>query len=363
MTWRESAALAAALAWSVGALAALGACAGEEATRPAPLPPVTTSPRKSHVSGMDRGGSARMAFDAGTTSLDDGGASESPAPPRPPPPPEPSFGSEPLKPGDPHAFRLALAVRAMRASPSGLKVLQMFSVVPEVMRARMRTGVDPFADGEWLLVYGSSVAAPGPNANVLKHIRSEAEVTKAVADGGFEAWDGGVGVRAEMYGVTDVLLRPQPGVMALVPTDRARELAAVLAKPIDPGVKPGELARVSFSEPAKLARFLPPEVQHATVIVKAASDGGLDASADADCPDAASCKTIATAIDELVKRQNGLLVRLVLGNVLGSFTVRAEAAKLHATLHAMPQHVDAALNFLRSELGLPAATEPQSTSP
>jgi hypothetical protein len=271
--------------------------------------------------------------------------------------PEPSFGAtEPVKPGDVHAFRLAVALRAARATRSGAKVMKMLSVIPEVIDARARTGVDPFADGEWLLVYGSKVAVPGPNANVVKHGRSEADVARTMADGGFEDSDAGAGpgsVRAEIYGMKGVLLRPQPGVVALVPGDRARDLGVVLAKPLDSGVKPGELARVFVAEPARLLRVLPPEVVRANVIVKAAPDGGLDASAEADCPDAAQCKAIAAAIEDLVRTQNSLMVRFVTRNLLGGLAVRADGTRLKTTLHAGPDQVDAALSLTRSQLGLP----------
>jgi hypothetical protein len=288
-----------------------------------------------------------------------------PAPARPLP--EPAFGAtEPAKPGDPHAFRLAAALRAMRGTRSGAKVLKTMSVIPAVIEAKAKTGVDPFADGEWLLVYGSKVELPGPNANVVKHGRSDGEVTKTIADAGLDAWDAGTSTnafRADIYGVCDVLVRPQPGVVALVPGDRARDLTAALAsKSLDPGVKPGELARVFVAEPAKVARFLPAEIVRASVTVKAASDGGLELGAEADCPDAATCKTTATALDELARRQNSLMVRIVTKNVLANLAVRADGAKLKATLHASPEQVDAALALTRSFLGLPAE-DPSDPTP
>jgi hypothetical protein len=331
------------------------ACGGEESrpppARPVAVRPVATSPPLDGAQPLDVASSL------------DAGAPVPPAPPAPPPKPplpEPSFGdAQPSKPGDPHAFRLAAALRAMRASRSGAKVLKMLSVVPEVIDAKSRTGVDPFADGEWLLVYGSKVEVPGPNANVVKHTRPESAITAAVADAGLEAWDGGAAagmtgaVRAELYGVRDVLLRPQAGVLAVVPGDRVRDLAAILAKPIDPGVKAGELARIFVAEPAKLARFLPADVVRATVLAKPATDGGLDLSAEADCADAASCKTTAAALDDLARKQNSLMVRIVLRNVLAGLVVRSDAAKLKATLHASPDQVDAVLNITRAQLGLP----------
>jgi hypothetical protein len=250
----------------------------------------------------------------------------------------------------------------MRATRSGGKVLKLLSVVPDVIDARAKTGVDPFADGEWLLVYGSSLRIPGTNANVVKHLRAEAELTKANADAGFEAFDAGPNaVRAEIYGVRDVLLRPQAGVLALVPSDRAADLAVVLAKPIDPLTRPGELARIFVAEPANLVRFLPADVVRATVTVKPATDGGLDMSAEADCADAASCKATATALDELTTKQNSLMVRIVLKNLLANLSFRARGTKLEASLHAAPDQVDAVLNLTRAQLGLPGEDPSDAT--
>ena len=180
---------------------------------------------------------------------------------------------------------------------------------------------------------------PGANANV---------VSMAAQDGGTTT-----PAPSELFGVRDVLLRPQPGVIALVPSDRATELAAVLSKPPNPGTRPGELARIFVAEPAKLARFLPSEVARATVIVRSAADGGLDATAEADCGDAAACKATAASLDDLVKKQNSMMVRIVLKGLLNGLAFRADGTKLKATLHAGPDQVDAVLNLTRAQLGLP----------
>ena len=327
------------------ALVAFG-CGGEE-SRPPVVPPITLRP-------VARPEAVREPVDAsvGVVTHDDAAP---PAPAPKPALPAPTFGAtEPSKPGDAHAFRLAASLRSMRATRSGAKILKLLSVVPEVIDARGKTGVDPFADGEWLLVYGASVRIPGANANVVKHVRSEAELTRANVDAGAVASDAGPGaVHAEIYGVRDVLLRPQVGVLALVPADRAADLAVALSGGLDPGTRSGELARIFLAEPAKVARSLPADVVRATVIVKPASDGGLDLTAEADCPDAASCKATAIMLDALAQKQNSLMVRIVTKNLLGNLTLRADAAKLKASLHAAPDQVDALLNLTRAQLGLP----------
>lgn len=113
----------------------------------------------------------------------------------------------------------------MRSSPSGAKIASLLSRTEAVTEATTKTGVDPFVSGEWLLVYGPRAEVPGPNANVLRHTRPDAEVDKALAAAGFAPRDAG-GVQASLYGVQEPLLRPQPGTLALVPADRAADSAS-----------------------------------------------------------------------------------------------------------------------------------------
>ena len=326
-------------------------CAGEDASRPVAVPPVTWSLDAARrptplFPGLGNGESTHDAAPD---------ASRVPEPQAPRVSPEPSFGAGSVKPGDAHAFRLAAALRAMRANTSGANVLRMMSVVPSVIDAKARTGVDPFADGEWLLVYGAEMAAPGPNANIVRHGRSDAEVTRAIADGGFEARDANPpgSVRADLLGVRDVLLRPQPGTLALVPADRAADLGAALTKPIDPGVKPGELARLFIAEPAKLTRAIPKEVVRANVTVKPASDGGLELAGDADCGDAKSCVATATMLEDFVTRRNSMMVRIATRNLFSGLVLRADGTKLRVAMHASPDQVDAILGLIRAQLDLP----------
>lgn len=325
--------------WACAAALLAVACGGEERPPAAP-PPVTTSPASSSVIFRDAGASEVARSDA----LDAGA---------PAPEPEVAFGPGSVKPGDPQPFRLAVALRAMRASASGAKIATMLSLVPEVIDATTKTGVDPFVHGEWLLVYGPRVEIPGPNANVLRHAKPDAEVTKALVAAGFEARDGGVGMQAALYGAKEPLLRPQPGMLAIVPVDRAVDLQAALKPAVDPGVKAGELARMFLAEPAKTLRVLPNEVIRANVIAKPAGDGGLDLSAAAQCPDAAACTAAATKLTDYVGRQNSMMVRMVTRSLLSGLVVKGNGAMLEATLHATPEQVDAILSLLRAQLGLP----------
>ncbi len=287
----------------------------------------------------------------------DGTAGAALEPPLPPAAREPRalFGDGSVRPSDPQPFRLTVALRALRASASGAKIAALLSLVPLVIEGKTKTGVDPFVTGEWLLVYGARAEVPGANANVVRHTTPEAEVAKAITAAGFATRDGGAGsgVQASLYGAKEPLLRPQPSTLALGPADRAADLASALAAPLDPGTKPGELARVFLAEPAQVLRILPSEVVRANAIAKPAADGGLDLAADAECGDAAGCAALATTLSDHLGRQNSIIVRMVTRSLLSGLVIKAKGSKLEATLHATPDQVDAILSLVRAQLGLP----------
>ena len=86
---------------------------------------------------------------------------------------------------------------------------------------------------------------------------------------------------------------------------------------------------------------------------KPGADGGLDLSADAQCPDAPACTAAATKLTDFVGRQNSMMVRMVTRSLLSGLVIKGNGTKLEATLHATPDQVDAILSLLRAQLGLP----------
>ncbi|AKV04833.1 hypothetical protein AKJ09_11496 [Labilithrix luteola] len=277
-----------------------------------------------------------------------------------------SFGPGPVEPSAPHAFKLAANLKAARASPSGKKTLEIFSLLPETILTKQRTAVDPFADGEWLLVYGEDVDVPGNNVNAVRHGRPAVEVSGAIAKAGFLPLEEGPkgAVRTELFDVRDALFSPTPSLLVMAPRDRAKEISVALVRPVDPGFKSGELARVFFKEPWRATSILPKSLSDALVVVRPASDDGLDVSAEATCPDEAACKEIAEGLRQRAARMNSLMVRVATRGLLIPLTVegkpggegiRAEGTKLRASVHAAPDQVQSILNFVRAALGLPAA--------
>lgn len=244
----------------------------------------------------------------------------------------------------------------MRASPSAAKIGRSLSLLPAIIDAKRRTGIDPFEDADWMLAYGPSIGAFIVNATVVRHHRKDEEVTQAIEQGSFEKSDHAEGgLASDLFGADTVLLRPRARTLAFVPQDRAKDFTAVLSKLDDPGLRSAEIARFALLEPAKvLASIVPAEVTSAEGSVRPGQGGGLDASAEGACATAEACKEAAKAIEATVTRQNSMIVRMMTRGLFNSLKVRAEGAKVKATLHADPEQIDALVQLVRAYLGLPA---------
>jgi hypothetical protein len=284
-----------------------------------------------------------------------------------------AFGAGAVSPSDPHAFRLAADLRALRASPSGSLLTDTIALLPDVVAVKDRTGVDVVADGDWYLVYGEDIDVPGANANVLHHGRASGEVERAMTDSGLESFDvgGARAVRSELFAVRDALVLPRASLLAMVPRDRATDLAAALTKAFDAGLRSGELVRATIEEPSRATGLLPREVTHAVVTVRAGAGGGLDVGAEADCPSVDACKAIAEGLRERARRAGTVVVRIATRGLFvplgeegkpGGEGLRAEGTKLRAVLHASVDQVAGIVNFARAALGLPGI-DPNRTKP
>ena len=321
-----------------GAMAALSAssgCGGEEAARPPTLVAMTPPPDAS------RNRESTPIVDAGTLDAE-------PPPRAPRLVPEPVWGAGSVKPNEPHPFRLVVSISAAQKNAAAAQLLELFDRLPAVSDWEERTGV-PVRAGDALLVYGKEIGLPGANASVLRLPRAVA-LTPVPS---FQA-----------FGVRDAVLHPHPTLVAFVPSDRASDFEAALKAPFDFGVKPGEVARVTVAE---LPRVMPlPEQakQNLLLVVKPATDHGLDAAFEVDCGvDAAKCAAVASDVTDFVARSNSIMVRLATRGILNGFTARVDGKKLKATLHITPEQMDANLRMASAIFGLPEPSAVDAGAP
>lgn len=274
--------------------------------------------------------------------------------------PTPSFGAGDVSPAATHPFRMVVSTKAMRASKSAARLGRALSLLPAMIDAKQRTGVDVLADSEWLLAYGPNLGALVTNANVVRHHVKDDDVTQALGKSGFEASrfaDGGLA--SDLFGTDTVLLRPRAQTIAFVPQDRARDFGAALAKLDDPGIRAPEILTLAVRDPkstvpGKVGSLVPAELTKVEGTMKPGPGDSLDLAAEGTCTTPEACKEAAATMDATVKAQNSMMVRIATRGLLSSFAVRAEGAKVKATLHVSAEQVEAIDQLMRSLLGLPA---------
>lgn len=336
------------------------ACGPE--TEPPRVPEPTTSRPTAilpTVDGIDAG-----TEDASSRTWDAASASDAPPPPRRRDRlthfPTPAFGSGDVAPTATHAFRMVVSTKAMRASKSGARLGRALSLLPAIMDAKQRIGVDVFADGDWLLVYGPNLGGFVTNANVVRHHLKDDDVTQAIAKSGFEGSrfaDGGLA--SDLFGTDTVLLRPRAQTIAFVPQDRAKDFPPALAKLDDPGIRGSEIFTVAVRDPkttvpGRVATLVPAELTKVEATIKPGPADSLDIAAEGTCTTAEACKEAAASMEATVKAQNSMVVRIATRGLFSGLAVRAEGAKVKATLHVSAEQVEAIDQLSRSLLGLPA---------
>lgn len=347
-------------ATALAALAGLVLACGADGEAPH-VPHVTTAmppsaaPRPSTDAGRDEGGGA--SSDGGTDGPRTFRRRE-----RSPRFPTPSFGAGDVTITGAHRFRMLVSTKAMRANASAAKLGRALSTMPSFIDATERTGVGVLDDTDWLFTYGPDIGAIVTNANVIRHRVADEEVTSALQRSAFEPSryaEGGLA--SDLFGTDMVLLRPRRQTLAIVPQDRASDIAASLAKFDDralPGPSPNIVAATVREPGPLLGRYVDAAVADAItkvdVSVRPGTPDGLDALADATCPTEEKCKTAAEALDATVRRRNSLAVRIATRGLLNGLIVRAEGARMKVTLHASAEQVEALDQLLRAVLGLPA---------
>ena len=203
---------------------------------------------------------------------------------------------------------------AMRAHPLGPRLMQLITTVligwDQFMPVDL---VPPVRDLEWVMLAGTLVmgstrsavflsrynvsepAADGVSAELMKRLGSAKKTKLGVI--------GATSFSAIVDGTERAYVRPQPGVLAIVPSAEGQRVAEVLAKTSIPvAVRPGELLRVSWPHATRVAFPLPGAVKAARVWITGPSKDELVLAAEGECSDGAAA---LEAVDELRERLRG----------------------------------------------------------
>ncbi len=332
------------------------------------------TPPKKHGSdaGLDGG------FDGGLVAVGDGGVADGAA--------ATAVAAAPRDPGSliglgglvsagPVNVTMLVNVAVIRSHPAGARMGPLLTGIPQwndFMRGTEvgTTALDPVRDTDWILIYGPSLIHTERDAVIVRYSASDDVVDRAVdaiarrseRGGPFDA--GVAGVKAAL-GQADngkrAFLRVQPHVLVVVPPDKAREFALALRRaPIAPRVRPGEAFRLTMKDPSKQAKVpglvLSESLREIRLwIVPRALDRGADLFAEGDCVNADSAVDVAETMNDLIRRQNSILVRAATRGLLNNARIvpDGDAVKMHIDVSS--EQLEAVLQAAGALLGVAIA--------
>jgi hypothetical protein len=189
-------------------------------------------------------------------------------------------------------------------------------------------------------------------------------IAKSYDKGG--PFDAGVpGVKASM-GYADqaqrVFLRPQSQLLVIVPPSHAKEAATTYKAQAPRGPSPNEAMRLVVKNPSKQI-FIPglkfqDSLTELRLWIVPRADHGADVYAEGDCTDEAGATDTADALNNLIKQQNSVFVRMATRGLLNKANVVAEGKQIKLHVQASEEQLEAVLNAVAAPLG---ATVPPPT--
>ena len=268
---------------------------------------------------------------------------------------------------------LIVNIAVIRTNPVGARMGPLLYGIPQwndFMKGSQAT-VDPIKDTDWILIYGPSLIHTDRDAVIVHYSIGDDVVDNAVESiakrydkGG--SYDAGVpGVKASLGHADNaerVFLRGQPHVLTIVPKDKANDFARLMKRSsIQPKVRPGEALRLVVKDPWKQIsvpglKFSNSLKELRLWIIPRASDGGADVYIEGDCTDEAAATDAADALTDLIKRQNGIMVRAATRGLLNNAKVEANGTHINSHLSVSQDQLEAILQGVGAYLG--AAVQP-----
>jgi len=280
--------------------------------------------------------------------------------------PESMFGLKKAVNAGPQNVVLGVNTAVIRKNPVGARmgpVLQQIPQWKDFLKGSQAL-VDPIRDTDWILIYGPSLRHTDRCAVLVHYNVSDSAVDSAVDaiaksydKGG--AFDAGVpGVKASI-GYADqaqrVFVRPQSKLLVIVPPSHAKEAALTYKSQTVRGPAPNEAMRLVVHNPSKQI-FIPglkfqDSLTELRLWIIPRADGGADVHAEGDCADESGATDSADALNNLIKQQNSIGVRIATRGLLNNATVVPEGKQIKLHVQASQEQLEAVLNAVAAFLG------------
>jgi hypothetical protein len=279
--------------------------------------------------------------------------------------------------GDPLVVLLVNAVE-IRKNPVGAQMGPLLSAIPQWDDFMAGTNIDPIQQTDWMLISGPGLVDTTNDVILVHYSAPDAVVDKAIdlvskkydRGGPFDA--GVPGVKAAI-GHADraprVFLRPQPGLLAVVPPHYANTAARILVHAkVSPRVRPGEAVRLKVSKPYQPFPDIPRTVSELRLWVMPRSDEGADVFAEGDCANDADAADAAKQIKGVLDRyRRNVFVRAMTHGLLDSLEVTSEGKLVKLHLEPTREQLEVLLGIIagqiRSLKGAPPPPPPAPLTP
>jgi hypothetical protein len=256
---------------------------------------------------------------------------------------------------------LLVNAQEIRKHPVGAQMGGLLSSIPQWDDFIAGTGVDPIQQADWLLISGPGLVNTANDVILVRYNAPDAVVDHAIdviskKSSNGSAFDAGVpGMRAAL-GTADraprVFLRPQHGLLAVVPPFYAAKAAAMLAKVrVSPRVRPGEAMRLTLKKPYQPFPDIPKTVSEVRLWVVPMANGGAEMFAEGDCASASDATDAAAHVNTVFDRfRHNALVSLVTHGLLKSLDIHADETHIELHLTATEEQLDALLTLVGGEI-------------
>jgi len=272
---------------------------------------------------------------------------------------------------------LVVNAEVIRSNPVGAGMGYLLRGIPQWNDFMSGTDIDPVRDTDWVMVSGPSLINTMRDVVLIHYSAPAAVVDRAVeivshkyAKGG--PIDAGVpGVRASRVHADRaerVILRAQPHVLAVVPTNVAEKVARQLvASRVPAHIRPGEAVYLRLVNPHHPMPEIPESVTELRLRVVPRADAGADVFIDGDTGDADAAADAAVVVRRIFRRHDDAITSLITHGLLDHVELTTEGSVVKAHLVATREQIETLVTLVGEFLGVeppgPPASSQASPSP
>jgi len=268
---------------------------------------------------------------------------------------------------------LIVNAEVIRSHPVGARMGYLLRGIPQWDDFMSGTDIDPVRDTDWVMVSGPSLINTMRDVVLIHYSAPATAVDRAIdivsrkyALGG--PVDAGVpGVRASRVHADRaerVILRAQPRVLAVVPSNVAEKVARQLVSSRVPAhIRPGEAVYLRLVNPHHPMPEIPESVTELRLRVVPRADEGADVFIDGDTKDPDEATEAAAVVRRIFRRHDDAITSMITHGLLDHVDVTTDDNVVRAHVVATLDQIETLVTLVGDFLGIEPPAPPGSPSP